>query len=122
MNHEELAAQAKSMGLWESHRYMVLVGATILISLFLVVISMMLYNSSGAAQLDLSRPGYVSVRQQVDATDKLERFQSTGPIDAEAIKSFQSLYKSRAKQATAVDSFGGEVMSDKMLSLDVPTE
>lgn len=118
MNHEQLAAEAPKMRYWERHRYILLVGATIAVSFVLVIVAMMLYNSSGAAQLDLSRPGYVSVREQVDSSDKFVRFPSTGQIDAKSLDSFRALYTKQAQQATAVDSFGGDVMSDKKLSLD----
>lgn len=122
MNHEQLIAEAKeaSMSPWEKHRFLVLVGATIVISFILVAISLFLYNSSGAAQLDLSRPGYVSVREKVDTTNKFKSFPSTGPIDDEAIRLFRQLYEDQVEKAIAIDSFGGKVMTDESLSIGDP--
>ena len=40
----------------------------------LVVISMALYSYSGAAQLDLSRPDYQTVRKHAQKTDTFEEF------------------------------------------------
>lgn len=122
MNHEQLIAEAKdaSMSPWEKHRFLVMVGATITIALTLVVASMWLYHSSGAAQLDLSRPGYVSVREKVESASDFKDFPSTGAIDEAALRQFQTLYDDQAKKATAVDSFGGTVMSDESLSISKP--
>lgn len=122
MNHEELRVEANKMSTWAQHRFLMLVGLTIIISLVLVVVAMMLYNSSGTAQLDLSRPGYVSVREQVESSKDFKSFSSTGPIDQAALDEFRDLYASQAEQVVSVDSFGGNVISDKALSLDDPAE
>lgn len=120
MNHEQLAAEASGMKRWDKHRFMVLVGGTIVVSLLLVGVALGLYNSSGAAQLDLSRPGYVSVREQVDSPASFESYPSTGMIDRAALQQFDQLYKRQAQQATDVDSFGGDVMTDEALSIADP--
>ncbi|MFI5212744.1 MAG: hypothetical protein ACHQTE_02170 [Candidatus Saccharimonadales bacterium] len=122
MNHEELAAEAHSLGPWERHRFMLLVGLAIIVALLLVGVALALYNSSGAAQLDLSRPGYVSVRQQVTPSDSFQGFPATGPIDQQTLDQFHQLYAKQAQQATNVDSFGGDVMSDQALLLGDPTQ
>jgi hypothetical protein len=120
MNHEDLVAEGHKLGRWERHKFMVLVGLTILVSLFLVGVALSLYNSSGAAQLDLSRPNYVSVREKVSKSNTFVGFPSVGPIDKAALDQFRELYKKQAEQATNVDSFGGDVMSDQALSIDDP--
>lgn len=117
MSEEQLAAEGRS-DRFGQHRYLILIASTILISIFLVGVALALYASSGAAQLDLSRPGYVSVRGQAVRSDGFEGFPSTGVIDTAAISQFRSLYTKQAEKATNVDSFGGDVMSDKTLSLD----
>ncbi len=59
----------------------------------LVYISLQLYNDSGAAQLDLSRPGYQSIRDQVDhSDDDLPNYNSSGSINATTINQFETLY------------------------------
>lgn len=123
MTEEDLLKDAKQLSRWQQHKFMVLVGATIMLSLFLVSISLHLYKSSGAAQLDLSRPGYESVRDQAshDAND-FTGFPKDGPLDTDAIDTFRNLYDEQMKKATALDSFGGEVLSDSALSIDPPQE
>jgi hypothetical protein len=106
------------LSIWERHRFWILVSSCVIVSLFLAGVSLALYASSGAAQLDLTRPGYQSVRQQAGGEDKLDAFPSTGELDGKSLEQFRKLYDERAKQATSVDSFGGGVMSDESLSID----
>jgi len=117
MSEEELIAEAQSMTRWQQHKFMVLVGATILTALFLVGISLRLYTTSGAMQLDLSRPGYQSIRDQASSSSDFTGFSSTGEIDKKALDEFRSLYDEQLKEATAVESFGGDVMSDAALGI-----
>lgn len=118
MTEEELAADAHKLGRWEQHRFLLLVGISIAIALALVAVSLKLYYSSGAAQLDLSRPGYEAVSETVGKSEVYEGFPAIGAIDQQAIDDFREMYKQRAEEATNVDTFGGDVMSDKALSID----
>ena len=106
---------------WQQNKFLWMVGGSVLIALFLVGVALALYASSGAAQLDLSRPGYQSVRQQAAQNDSFDGFPASGALDEKAIEQFRKLYDERAKQATDVDSFGGDVLSDKSLSIDAPS-
>jgi hypothetical protein len=120
VNHEELAAESKQLGWWQQHRFILLIIITIFISLFLVGVALAMYASSGTAQLDLSRPGYTSVRDQAVRSDTLTSFPSDGAINKDALDQFRKLYDQQAKKVTSVDSFGGSVMNDQALSLDAP--
>src|SRR3954451_25062218 len=104
MNEKQLIAEAHTLSPWERHKFLVLVGITIVISLFLVGVALALYASSGAAQLDLSRPGYQSVRQQAVHSDTFDGFSPTGALDKGALDQFEKLYDERAGQAMSVDS------------------
>ncbi len=121
MTEDELLNEATDLKGWQRHKFMLLVGLTIVTSLILVVIALELYKISGAAELDLSRPGYESVRKQASQTNDFTAFPSNGSLDQNALNSFRSLYDKQLKEATAVDSFGGDVMSDTALGLDTPT-
>ena len=122
MTEQELMAEKPNLSRWQEHRFMVLVGTTIVIALFLVSVSLALYASSGAAQLDLSRPGYVSVRDQAARSDEFDNFPATGSIDKKALDQFRKSYDKQAERATNVDSFSGNAMDDQILSLDAPVE
>lgn len=118
MSEEDLMPDGRKLGRYEQHKFLLLVAITIVISLFLVAVSLALYASSGTAQLDLSRPGYQAVREQAVRSDALEKFPSTGPITQDTVDEFSKLYDEQAKKATNVNSFGGDVISDKALSID----
>lgn len=61
---------------------------------------MALYASSGAAQLDLSRPGYQSVQGKIEQTDNFKSFPATGNVDKKTIEQFQKLYEEQVRQVT----------------------
>lgn len=105
---------------YQEHRFLVMIGAVIIVALFLIGVALALYASSGASQLDLSRPGYQSVREQAGKSDTFSGFSASGEIDKAALDQFQTLYNERIKQAVGVESFGGTGMSDDSLSIDAP--
>lgn len=109
------------LSFWDQHRYMLLIGISIGIAIFLVFISMALYESSGAAQLDLSRPGYSSVTSQAVKNDgDFQTYPTSGALDKAALDQFKSLYDKQAAQAKAVDAFNGDPLSPDVLELSAP--
>lgn len=122
MSEDELIADAAHLTGWEKHRFLVMIGASIVIALMLVAVSMKLYESSGAAQLDLSRPGYEHVNEKVAPSEVFKGFSAVGEMDQVALDEFRKMYSKRAGQATNVDSFGGDVMSDAALGIDAPMD
>ncbi len=119
---EDTNLEDKPLTKWQQHRFMAMIGAVILIALFLVGVALALYASSGAAQLDLSRPGYVSVRDQANKDADFDSFPATGPMTEQTINQFRSHFEKQAQKATGIDSFGGNAMSDQALSLDNPPQ
>lgn len=119
MSEEQLVAEAKDRNVtpWERHRFGVMIAGAIVVALVLVGIAMMLYFSSGASQLDLSRPGYMSVREQADEKDQFSEFSASGTITKSSLDEFQKLYDEQAKKATTIDGFGGEAMTDETLGI-----
>lgn len=122
MSEEPQNGGEHSLDRWARHRFMALVALTILIALFLVSVALALYASSGAAQLDLSRPGYQSVREQGGKTTTFDGFPANGTLTKETIDEFRTLYNQQAEKATNIDSFSGSAMSEQTLSLDAPIE
>lgn len=121
MTQDELIKDADEVSPWAQHRFIIMISGVILVSFVLVATALALYTSSGAAQLDLSRPGYQAVRGKVIPSDKLDTYPTTGPVDKDAISDFRTLFNKQAKQVIGVDSFGGDVMSDTSLQIDAPT-
>lgn len=104
------------------HRFVIMIAGSVVIALVLVTVSLQLYFSSGTAQLDLSRPGYRSVRDQIRSDATFDGFPATGAIDESALKNFKELYEKRAKDATSTDAFGSDVLSEQTLGIDAPTD
>ncbi len=121
MSEEELREESV---LYRSakNRFIVMLIGTILISLFLVSVALALYASSGAAQVDLSRPGYSTVRSQANEESASERkaFPNTGPINRESMDLFDELFAESSKDVLAVPAFDGDVLSDESLHISDP--
>jgi len=103
------------MTFWDKHRLSLLLILTVLIALILTVVSMIAYNVSGTAQLDLSRPGVSSVSDQVDKTDSITEYSSFGEVSKDSINAFTKLYDEQAKKAKAVDAFSGDPLDPEVL-------
>ncbi|MFZ1360692.1 MAG: hypothetical protein WAS27_01515 [Candidatus Saccharimonadales bacterium] len=102
-------------------RFVMLLVGSIGIALTLVVISVALYFSSGTAQLDLSRPGYTSVRSQ-SKENPYAQFPSSGAITDQTLDEFQTMYQERARSVTSIEQpFNGDALSDATLGIDDTT-
>lgn len=108
----------EDMTFWDKHRLSLLLIITVVIALTLTVISMFAYNASGTAQLDLSRPGYSSVSDKVNTTDKITEYNSFGTVSTDSINEFTKLYDAQAVKAKAVDAFNGDPLNPEVLEFD----
>jgi len=105
---------------WYRQQMVLFVAGSIAIALFLVFVSMALYVSSGAAQLDLSRPGYKNVQNKVDQSDTFESFSASGTVDKNVLDQFQKLYDKQTKQVDNSDAFSSSALDDQALGIDAP--
>lgn len=103
-----------------AHQFFAMIVIVILISLFLVYVALSLYQSSGTLQLDLSRPGYDSAREEaIKDTEVFKGFSAEGPIDKQALSEFDKLYREKAAEALIdIGDFSGDALSDAALTLD----
>lgn len=102
-----------------SHRLGTMIAGSIVTSLVLVMIALSLYSSSGAEQLDLSRPGLADVREQAVQDDgTYAGFNATGPLDDHALNEFAKMYEEKLDEAESIDAFGADVLSPKALEID----
>lgn len=111
----------EDLSFWDRHRLSLLLILTVCIAIIMTVISVIIYNSTGAAQLDLSRPGYRSVSSQVERTDEIDTYSSSGPVNKETIEEFMKLYDAQAEKAKAVDAFNGDPLNPEVLEFGTPT-
>lgn len=102
---------------WQQHRFFGLVGVAVVIALILVGVALALYHYSGAAQLDLSRPGYQDVRKNVEREDNISAYPATGEFDKAAFEQFISLYDQRAGKVLTDAAYDPVALSDESLQL-----
>lgn len=103
------------------NKLVLFVAGSVIVALLLVVVAMALYASSGAAQLDLSRPGYKAVQDKVDKTDTFKSFPATGDVNASTLDQFRKLYDEQVQRVTASDAFNPDVLGDQALGIDAPS-
>ncbi len=106
---------------WDRHRLSLLLIITVCIAIVMTAVSVLIYNSTGAAQLDLSRPGYRSVSGQVQKTDPIDTYSSSGAVNKETIEEFIKLYDAQASKAKAVDAFNGDPLNPEVLEFGTTT-
>lgn len=105
----------------EKYYLPIFMSSSIFLAIVLVIVSMTLYDKSGAAQLDLSRPGYVDVRAQSITNDNdFKSYSSTGSIDKKSIQEFKKLYDEQSAKAKAVDAFSGDPLNPNTLGISEP--
>lgn len=100
---------------WSRHRFFLLVFGTIIVSTILVVISLVIYNVSGAEQLDLSRPDYQSISDQVEREEKTDGYSVIGSVSNESIDEFIKMFEEQATKAKSVDAFNGDPLNPETL-------
>jgi hypothetical protein len=119
---EDLRKDSLLMPAWRQNRFFILVGGAILVSMFLVVIALAMYNSSGAAQLDLSRRAFQKVQSEAsrDTADD-QTYPSVGALDNTAFNSFKKLYDAHANNVKQTKAFDPSAMTDEALGLPSTT-
>lgn len=112
LKHEAAAELSR----WQQHRFFTLIFLVIAISMVLVVISMNLYNSSGAAQVDLSLPGYKSIQKRASQDHSETTFSASGTLDADAFAAFDKAYDRHIKRLEG-DTYDARPLSEESLLL-----
>lgn len=112
MDESQTPTEVKNISFIGRHRFMLFITLSVSVAITIVGVSMYIYSSSGAAQLDLSRPGYVSVRDQVtNSTSEFPNYPNNGPISQSDIDNFKSLYSQQAQKIKLVDAFSGDPLN-----------
>ena len=96
--------------------YMLIAGV-IGISLLLVSVAMGIYNSSGAAQLDLSGPGFKDVQKGVQEEKDTTSYPSDGAFDQEAFDSFREMYDERVDAINAINGYDPAAVNNDSFNL-----
>ncbi len=114
---KELNKEAQKMSYWQAHKFWLMIAGALVIALFLVLVAMNLYNSSGTAQVDLSRPEYENVRNKVGRDTETLTFSANGEIDNEALAEFRKMFGEKADKVREGKYFSADAMTDGSLSL-----
>lgn len=101
----------------QSSKLYLMIFGVIAISLLLVSVSMAVYNSSGAAQLDLSGPGFKDVQKKVQEENDSTSYQDSGSLDKTAFDDFRKMYDERMKAVTAINGFDPAAASSDSFNL-----
>ena len=100
------------------YRFLLMIFSAVIIAGGLVAISMAIYSSSGAAQLDLSRPGYKDVRSQADKSDdSFMDFSELGIVNQKVIDEFNKKFNAEYEKLKSFDAFGGDPLNPTALGL-----
>lgn len=121
MDEPTTTASEEELTFWATHRFLLLIVATLVVSIILVSVSIVLYNVSGSAQLDLSRPGYKSVSDKVDRDNSVTEYSAFGPVNKATLKEFTTIFDKQAQKAKAVDAFNGDPLNPEVLEFGDPT-
>jgi len=115
--NEPSVSESAEIKPWYRRELTIFIAGSLIIAFLLVLVSMALYNSSGAAQLDLSRPGYQSVQSEVEP-DTFEGFPSDGPVTRGTLEQFKQLYDTQTKPVTDKNVFSPSALDGKALGID----
>ena len=102
------------------HRFPFALFSVVGITIIMTAISLSLYVSSGTSQLDLSRPGFEKIREEVKQAPN-DNFSSTGPVDTQSVDEFDTLYKKQRAYINALGNFQDSSLDDSSLQLEAPT-
>jgi hypothetical protein len=105
----------EELSFWGKHRFLLLIVLTVATAIVMTCISIVMYNVSGTAQLDLSRPGYQSVSDQVDTDNTIDDYAAFGPVNKTTVDEFTKIYDEQADKAKAVDAFSGDPLNPEVL-------
>lgn len=115
---DELHHESATVARIKRHQFLSLVFGSIGISLFLVFVALSLYQTSGTIQLDLSRPGYAKAREEaIKDSQVFIGFSPDGKIDKKALDEFETMYTDKANDATSLNAYSGDALSDQALRL-----
>lgn len=100
--------------------FIMMIAGSIITALLLVIVSMYLYNKSGAAQLDLSLPGLQEERQRAQQTKRYDDFSQTGKLDSQALTQFDNFYsRQQADILRDRSGFDPATLGDQPLGIQV---
>lgn len=88
----------------------------ILIAFIMTFVSLKLYDFDDVSRLDVSLPNREGIRSSTDE-ETLQKFDSSGKLDAHAISDFQTLYSKNRAALDALGKFDSDALSSDSLKI-----
>ncbi len=118
-----MSNKREKLNIWLRSNKLILAVLIVLgLTIVLTWISMWIYHVNDVSRLDVSRPGYESVRKSIERQEDPDVFQPTGKLDKKAFEVFQKEFGSKRKLLDGNNRFDPEVISDEQLRLSPTTE
>lgn len=108
---------ARLRHLVSEHQFASFVILCILVATAMTLISLELYRRSGAIKLDMSRPGYEKVRQEVEKSQDDQPYSSSGVLDSAAVKDFDSRLDKYREELKKLSDYNSADIADEDLNL-----
>lgn len=106
-----------------SNQLLAFIMSAVLVTILMTGVSLWLYKASGAAKLDLSRPGYEDARAEVeDDNNGTKPFSPTGELNDEAIKDFRNRYGDIKNKLDKTNNYDESDINDDNLGLSPGNE
>src|SRR5687767_13228274 len=102
----------RATGIVQRYRLIALITGAVLVSLLLTVFSVLIYVRDGTSRLDLSRPGYEQVRDQIRPDDTSPAFESSGELTKEVMEKFAKDLKDKIGEFNQLSSFDVAPLED----------
>ncbi len=118
---DELRKEAALRGRYERNKFTLMLGGVVIVSLVLVSVAMSVYNTSEAAQLDLSGPRYAGVRDQVVQNKAISTFPSSGSFNQQAFDDFYKAYDQHVQAMQQVNGYDPAAVNNDSFNLTAPT-
>ena len=99
------------------YKFALMILSVVALTVIMTVASIWIYTSSGAINIDLSRPGFENIREETSASDPETQFKSSGPIDKDSVDDFNTRLESLQVKINSMNNFSNDVMSDESLGI-----
>lgn len=116
MNDSNSEFDAKVALPWYKQQLSYFIGGSLIIAAIIVVVSLVLYNTSGTAQLDLSRPGYKSVVGNVE-TVSFDKFPDSGPVTSDTLNKFLETFDKQVQPVLNQSVFNPDSLEYESLGI-----
>ncbi len=118
----ELRRDAAMQNKWQQHKFIILIAAVLVTSCALITVAMHLYATSGASQVDISKPSLQSVREQAAEEAKKstnDAFSANGKLDNKALADFNRSFSNHVNQIDPANHYTPDAVSPENLQLFV---